>query len=367
MCILEDIPFWLRIIYRLHGIINFSCSTSGSFYSRCFTRLCCVPILAFYTYCCSMWLVRRINGSNTTVDKIDLIVSSVGVLSTTVSLLTFILRSNRLKFFLLQLNELKLNYNRKLKNDYLKNSVFVVTALLWSFLLVFPRTFVSVAYYVLPAVIGLFDHLFLSEILEFVRLELVLINEELHRKATGMLSIRTTSIKNTVIHDLKDKEIYFILARIEEITLRHSDLVVLALDINKLFDITTISSMITWLVYVVDAIYYLIHIADISFFDLIFTCLYALLFFLWLPVMARTYRLARKEVNQTSEFVHDIWNQRCQTGNLGKTMLHLQLVSVRLFSNKLCFTAGNFFNLDETFCHIMVGAAATYVVILLQF
>ncbi|KAJ3641800.1 hypothetical protein Zmor_028274 [Zophobas morio] len=162
------------------------------------------------------------------------------------------------------------------------------------------------------------------------------------------------------------------LCRTDELTLHHGDLVSLATDFNKLFDIVTISSMITWLVSVIDAVYVLMHNlwveTTITITALVFTAVNTLIYFLWFSLMVRMYSSTQNEANQTAEFVHDVWNRNYKKINVDlKTVRSLELISLRLLNHKLHFTARNFFKLDETFCHLMVAAVATYVVILFQF
>ncbi|KAJ3641797.1 hypothetical protein Zmor_028271 [Zophobas morio] len=222
------------------------------------------------------------------------------------------------------------------------------------------RTFFRFVYYFMPSKIGLCAHLFLDEILKSIRLEFIKINKELERRA----------VRDLV--NLNQQEIYSMLCRTDELTLHHSDLVSLATDFNKLYDIVTISSMITWLVSVIDAVYVLMHNlwveTTITITALVFTAVNILIYFLWFSLMVRMYSSTQNEANQTAEFVHDVWNRYHKKINVDlKTVRSLELISLRLLNHKLHFTARNFFKLDETFCHLMVAAVATYVVILFQF
>ncbi|KAJ3641795.1 hypothetical protein Zmor_028270 [Zophobas morio] len=245
--------------------------------------------------------------------------------------------------------------SQKRHKNWLKILVLLTVVLHFVYFPVFPVFSVASVYYFMPTAIGLCDHLFLDDILQSISMEFSRINQELKTLATEQLY-------------------YPEMCAIDQLTLPHSDLVTLAIDINKLFDVVTISSMITWLVYAVDCVYFLVHSLVLENTNsgkvvlITFTALDGLLFVLWLSMMVRMYSRTQREANRTAELVHDVWNRCYKKINGDKKIVRgLELTSVRLFNHKLFFTAGNFFKLDETFCHMMVGAVATYVVILFQF
>ncbi|KAJ3655433.1 hypothetical protein Zmor_014565 [Zophobas morio] len=368
MSIVENIPLWMRTIYRLLGVVQFSYKTPTSF-SRCIPRIYCIPVFILYGYCCYSYYSIKFMLRNTIVQKVDFIISSVGVLSTTTSLLLFGLRSSKLKLLLLTLDKLKSHSLHEIRQkNYLKNISLVIILLHVLLSLIFPTVFIREVYYFMPVTVGLFDHLFLNEILESVRAEFAIINEELSRHALFTRIITITA--DGTIQQQSKKEIDFTLRRVEEVILRHCDLVSLVFNINKLFSITTVASMITWFVYVTDIIYYFLQTtagSKLSLQDWIFISTNASLFFLWLPIMVRMYSRVQKEANETSAFVHDLWNGCSKTEDKDRKIYHLELVSLRLLNNKLYLTANSFFYLDETFCHTMVAAVATYVIILFQF
>jgi gustatory receptor len=73
---------------------------------------------------------------------------------------------------------------------------------------------------------------------------------------------------------------------------------------------------------------------------------------------------ASDEARRTGTVVHKLLlRQRLK----GDTSAELQLFSSQLMSNKVEFTAAGFFTVNLSLVYSMVGAATTYIIILLQF
>ncbi|KAJ3655430.1 hypothetical protein Zmor_014562 [Zophobas morio] len=148
-------------------------------------------------------------------------------------------------------------------------------------------------------------------------------------------------------------------------------MVQLAIDVSKVFDVITIASMVLWFGYVIDMIYISIRsMLELKSFRLIVLCSQMLnisFFFVWLLIVVRMYTRTEKEANLAIRNVHQIWNKYYSNGDIDEKMRNLQLISLRMLNTKLHFTARNFFALDHTFFHMMIGAVTTYLVILIQF
>ena len=286
MCLVEDIPFLMRTIYRLHGVIQFSCNTPPKSFLAFFYRLYCLPVVLVYGYCCYSWLGFYINIADTSPAKVDLIISGIGIASSIVSLISFVVRSNKLKILLLELNAIKTKSPEAQKRgtNWMRIGILSTVIIHFVFILVFPAFSDSCVYYFMPTAIGLSNHLFLDEILHSIRWEFTSINKELERYC----------IENVALD-------YQEMCRIDEFTLRHCDLVSVTIDINKLFDIVTISSMIAWLVYAIDFFYYLINsllVENTRITVLAFGISDALLMLLWFSMMVRMYSRTQNEVTK---------------------------------------------------------------------
>ena len=282
MCLVEDIPLIMRTIYRLYGVIQFSCKITSNSFLPYLYRLYCTPVVVIYGYCCYSWLPFFISEADTNPAQVDLIISIIGIPSALTSLLIFVLRSNQLQILLLKLQTMTPKSQKRHKN-WLKILVLVTVVLHFVYFPIFPVFSVASVYYFMPTAIGLCDHLFLDDILQSISMEFSRINQELNKLATEQLY-------------------YPEMCAIDQLTLRHSDLVTLAIDINKLFDIFTISSMSTWLVYAVDCVYFLVHSLVVENTNsgkvvlITFTALDGLLFVLWLSMMVRMYSRTQREV-----------------------------------------------------------------------
>ncbi|KAK9745726.1 7tm Chemosensory receptor [Popillia japonica] len=73
------------------------------------------------------------------------------------------------------------------------------------------------------------------------------------------------------------------------------------------------------------------------------------------------------EAEKTATYIHDIWNKLASKNQIDCYAKQLQLLALQLYNSKLSFTAYGFFALDWTLLHKIISAAATYVVILIQF
>ena len=291
MCIVEDISLWLRTIYRLLGIIQFSCTQKSQFLSFLY-RLHCVPVFLLYGYSCFSWLSFVLNIFDRKSVKIDTTVSFVGVLTTTTSMLILVYRSNNLRSLLLKLDEIKRHscvVTQNAKRDWFKISMWIITMLHLAFVPTLRQWLISSVYYYMPPTIGFCDHLFLDKILECVRSEFVVINQQ-------VLSLRTRIRANPHVKNKETQSMYHL---VEELTLRHCDLVTLVLDINKLFDLITLSSMLTWFAYFVDVIYVFVDVlrrvtvrADL----VMFVGINLTFMILWLLIMVRAYSRTQQEV-----------------------------------------------------------------------
>ncbi|XP_063904854.1 putative gustatory receptor 28a [Zophobas morio] len=159
--------------------------------------------------------------------------------------------------------------------------------------------------------------------------------------------------------------------QLEELSFLHYNLVHLVLAINNLFDVTTLASMVLWFGNIISVLYSLIEsfLKD-NFLPLqirFYLFCNVINYLLWLIIVVRMYSRTQREANETSGYIHQIWNQHFQKKNLSEKTRHLQLISCRLLNTKLIFNARGFFRLDETFFHIMIVAVMTYLVILIQF
>ncbi|RZB66640.1 7tm 7 domain containing protein, partial [Asbolus verrucosus] len=364
MCLLKGIPTWLQYIYRIAGILQFSSTVPKNAIAKILSRLWCFPLYFLYYYIFVAWIITEHKTMEFGKIRrgIDMTITSVTFCSVTLSVVMFHRRSNQLQLLLTKVGGIKyiLQISPKKQSNHhdLFGSILLVLIVLnfvfACFLQNMEATFLFFCY-ISPS-IGALDHLFLSNILRFVRCQFETINQHLQRQVRAVdLSEIFPLTKAEKIKNMKEHEISFNICKIQELSHLHYDLVNLATDINKLFEITTIVSIAMWFGYVIDTIHYIIHVMIHTGENKILSlsCLgsYLLVFFLWLFIMVRSYSLTQKTANTTSIYVHDIWNKYSQQNEVDRRVLHLQLISFRPLNTKLRFTAMNLFSLDWTFCH----------------
>ncbi|RZB39533.1 gustatory receptor [Asbolus verrucosus] len=371
MCFIEEIPFWQRYIYKFVGILQFATSIPENAFSRAFSRLWCFPLyLLYYSLSVVSFLSQfEIIESVGIFTGIDMVTSTGSFFCVTISLIMFYWRSNQLRSLLIKVNEIKLvlvtSPSKQRTHDWLGSILVALIVLNFTLTPVFDDTIAAFLFYISTA-IGSLDHLFLSNILGFVRSQFEAINQHLRRQIdTVDLSKLFPLTKVEKIKQLKEHEITLSIRRIQELSLLHCDLVNLVTEISGLFEITTITSMAMWFGFVINAIHYAVYIignmqeGETTF--LYCMTLYVTFFSLWLYIMVRSFSRTQETANSTSTYVHDIWNKYDLNNKVDRRVRHLQLISIRLLNTKLKFTARNFFSLDWTFCHMMIAAVTTYV------
>ncbi|EZA50864.1 ObirGr4 [Ooceraea biroi] len=87
--------------------------------------------------------------------------------------------------------------------------------------------------------------------------------------------------------------------------------------------------------------------------------------FLMYPIIILTNRISRilNEIGRTGNMVHSLLS--CTLGKEARS--ELKQFSLQLLHRKIRFTANDYFALDNTFFHSMIGTVVTYLVILVQF
>ncbi|KAJ3655434.1 hypothetical protein Zmor_014566 [Zophobas morio] len=373
MCLLEDIPLWLRIIYRLFGIVQFTCKSPQNYFLQILPRLWSLPLFFFYCYCCVELIKIFVVIKEHDLLKTELIVTFLALLAILTCMVVFMFRSNKLKILLKKLDEIKLERVHEQKERCLKLLVLTLLLLLSCFVpYLFSWPVFYIMYYKVPPGICFLNHLFLSNVLDIICSQFTVINKELERE---LRRISTNKIfflyKNKRSKELKENDKFSSISCIEKLSFLHYNLVHLTVEITKLFDISTILSMVLWFGYVICCLYFFIKpflegttrstlYYSYLICDFIFYCL-------WLLIMIRTCTHTQTEASKTTSYIHQAWNYFCEKENIDGKVRHLHLISLRLLNTKLRFTARNFFSLDESFMRMMVAAVTTYFVITIEF
>ncbi|KAJ3648638.1 hypothetical protein Zmor_020429 [Zophobas morio] len=381
MCLLDEIPFWIKIVYHFHGVIQFTCSCKNpsNSLSQFISVLWSFVLFSFYSFCSVLSFYLFVREIESNLVKVEVIISTANIFFSLISIVIYFLRRNKLKKILKELYEVKTDFSlsaQKDGNNWIKISLFVTVVLNLCCLPNLNKSWMSLylilAYYVIPVGMAFLNHLFLSDILEAVRVEFNTINRELERVVNRTdLNLIFPLTKISKIKQLEESDKTFSILRIEELSFLHYNLVHQLLQVLKLFDVTIIISMVLWFGYVIILTYKFMepivdgYLEDLA--EILYVTTNLLFYYLWLFILISTLSRTQREANKTSVYVHQIWNQYYRKGCLDEKTRHLQLISVRMLNTKLSFTARNFFNLDETFFHTMMAAIVTYMVILVQF
>ncbi|RZB40827.1 7tm 7 domain containing protein, partial [Asbolus verrucosus] len=316
----------------------------------------------------------QINGNSpvfvrTFVDKVFRICPTVVVCP--------IILNRQIKLLLIKVQNIKL-YSFTSPNKHVKRNIWCPIMLFGSLLLNLmfmpfmgakTKLFVYIWF---PRFVNASDTLFLRDILYYISDKFELINLQLQRQICSVDLFKLFPLTTTnKIKLLEEDDINFNIQRIEELSHMHYNLINLATEIVKLFEITVILSLILWFESIIETVYYIIYMTvneldqDLIHYGLNVT--YVMFLFCWLFVLVSSFSHTQNKANRTATYVHDIWNKYAVSGKVDRRVRHLQLTSIRLLNTKLQFTAMDFFNLDWTLCHTIIAAVTTYVVILIQF
>ena len=139
MNFIEDIPLYLRTIYRFCGIIQFTYEDSSSRCSQIFSRLWPIPLFLFFCYSCVLWfrhLIVVINLLNLNILQVEVMMTIWAAFTEITCMVVFTLRSQKLKMLLLKLDEFRNKFpfveNNKPERDWLEILVLVITFLNFS-------------------------------------------------------------------------------------------------------------------------------------------------------------------------------------------------------------------------------------------
>jgi hypothetical protein len=109
MCVLEDIPIWMRLLFRLHGVIQFPTKTSTDTLSKTVPRLWCIPLYVCYFYICVMWLTNSFATpyANEVMHNVEITALLLGTILMGLNIVVFYRRNNSLHLLLLKISDIK--------------------------------------------------------------------------------------------------------------------------------------------------------------------------------------------------------------------------------------------------------------------
>ncbi|KAJ3648644.1 hypothetical protein Zmor_020433 [Zophobas morio] len=357
---LEDIPVWLQIIYKIHGVWQFN-SNNESRFSKITAYVWCLPLYIFYLYCFGHWLYDTLvyRGLYNFLDNVDFLTSLVSIFTLVFTIALTCMRKNSLERYLQKLERTrqKLTSGPRVQRIKLptrfEKIVLLLTLSNHALANVFDNFYEHFFYYIPPMVCS-FNVMFLCNLLQIISHEYNEMNKNIREEETVLE--RKCNLDDTQI------------TKIEQLSLLHHDLTMLALHINNIFSTRIVVAMILWFITTVNISYNLVFYAPRQLYLkwMVYIISMLLFFNLSLMLLLSTCSSTQEEANKTADYVHDVWNRHILR-KVDKNLRHLQLICVRLLNAKLKFTAKQFFNLDWTFYHMMIAGIATYLVILMQF
>ena len=307
MCLLQEIPLWLKIIYHFHGVIQFTCSCKNP--SNSLLQFICLlwsfVLFSFYCVCSVLLFYFFVSEVESNLIKVEVIITTATISSSVISTVIFFLRRNKLKKMLKELYELKIHFSLPTQTesrDWIKTSLFITVMSNFCSLPYWDKSlYLTYAYYMIPVGMAFLNHLFLTDILEAVRSEFSTINRELQRVINRTdLNLIFPLTKISKIKQLEENDKTFSILRIEQLSFLHYNLVHQLHQVNKLFDITIIISMMLWFGYVIILTYQFMEtVVDgytLDFAATFYLTTNLLFFYLWLLILIRTFSRTQREV-----------------------------------------------------------------------
>ncbi|EFA07624.1 gustatory receptor 131 [Tribolium castaneum] len=344
MSLLVNTPKYLKYVYKLSGILQFS-ETDSSVYQR----LWCLPFYGYLIYLCVNYNISEYKTKQVFL-LIDKFTNLANMLMIIIYFISCHRRSNNLKNLLTEVSNFGI-FNLKISKRNWSRIILLTLLLLCLCYLPIQRNGLQKTFYIYlsPNLFQCLDLLFLNDLLNPITIKFQQINRILKKQKSSILCMQ----------------------QIQNLSHLHHDLVNLTTKIVNNFDVTITVALAVWFESMIETIYYLIFLTkndtkhSYVFYFSNFTLL--LLCYSWLFILIGTLANVKSETDRTSTHIHDIWNFYACNRKIDARIRNLEFVSLQLLNTKLKFTPMNLFTLDWSFCHLIMASIATYVVILVQF
>lgn len=301
MYILQEIPIYLKYIYKILGIIQFSSRKKNGF-SRIAPHLWPVPVNFLFFYLCVKYNTVVFNLHFMGIFKyVDMLATTSSTISMVISTTVFYSRSTQLKLLLAELEQLQIHPTLifmsppKHDNWLRKFLIFSLIINMMFFPFMEEPIYMSI-YYSLPGIINFFDHLFLSHILDHISHKFDSINRDVKHRINLVGFLKVFADQDELNMNIK---------RVQSLTHLRYDLVDLTVRIYRHFEMTTVAAMVSWFGYVNDTIYYIIYVVtnDINRNNLIFygnNVVFLMFSFCWLVFILRMFTRTQDKVEVKS-------------------------------------------------------------------
>jgi hypothetical protein len=360
MCLLYDTPTYLKCLYKLTGVAQFSYNSQSNF-PDFLQRLWCFPFYLYLGYTCLDYNFSYYYLENM-LHYINAISNITNIICLSLCVFIFFKRTSNLKILLLNIDNIKFDCVKRCEGHYNWQRPLLLGLLFLNFAFIpFLKTPKKLLIYIydLPMVLICFDNLFMNDVMSTVFEKFELINRQLHRQVNSVNFCEIFPLtKIEKIKILEDDEITFNVHHVQKLSHMHYDLVHLAIDICKNFEISILAMLVLGFQKIIATVYFIVYTTynskNVTVISYCTNAVYAVYHFCWLFVLIEVLSRVQNEANKTATFVHDIWNKYAVNGKIDKRVRHFQLISVRLLNTKLRLSARDFFNLDWTFYHMVL-------------
>ncbi|KAJ3643823.1 hypothetical protein Zmor_026510 [Zophobas morio] len=361
--LLPTTPPWLKFVYKILGIVQFSYTTeTTSVRAKICARLHCVLSCAYFIN--FIFLCNDFSYEVKVMRYVHFLVHYGHFLHMLILVLRYFLRSDKIKEILLHLRKIRVplecsTYNRR--HSFAR--IFLIVSYIPSLSLYVPfrkRTDSHLFYYMYPNIVILFDLLFMNDVMDAFSEKFGRVNRQLQLVVYEVKAL-----------DQNEQRIILRNEKIQKLSYSHCELVVLVQKVVKEFEITIIVSMVERFVNIVDCIYtvtvLVVNSEPVTSVRLWINFVFAIYLFFWLYVLVMKFSETQKVANKGGYILHEIWNKCLNKGVSGGNVRFMTLVSLRMLNTTLKFNMGGFFYLDWNFFYVVVASITTYLVILIQF
>lgn len=354
MSLLPNTPFILKLLYTFCGSVQFPLSTSPvSKFENFFRRGLCHLIYAIY-YFTFIDYANKIFLQYSLLFVIGNVLQNfIFIFYVSASYLCFIKRSKKIRLCLVNLH--KFNCESELISSSIRkwwriifSGSYILTSVpffLYSFHI---KYIICITY---PSTIHFVETLFLNDILNLIFLKFQAINHRMQFQ-TGI----KFSHRPFVLVQNKQSAISKNIEQIENLSQIYCSLVEVTNEIIKHISVNLLLSFLFWFECLVLSIYYFLSMIAIEvkelgrFSSILIYIIYASF---WIFMVINSFTQIQTEARKTISYIHEIWNKYTLKGKINREIRHFELISIRLYYNKVELNVNSFFNLDWAFCHVV--------------
>lgn len=313
MYLLENLPIWLNIIYKLCGIVQFATNDRKKTKKilRLLPLLWPIPLYCYFLHVSLdyvlNWCLIDYSEFTITLRYSDTVAMDACIGCMINSMITFYRRRKRIHNLLKKIQTHDSNDNLASDVRYTQIAEMLLLILILNISMI-PFQIFSVDMFILsfiPTTVNSFDHLFLAQILFRLKRNFETINNQMCRNIN---SVDLTAIfpltKKHKLLKLIEEETVFNINQIQKLSHKHYNLYCLVMEVNEIFGITILGVLLMWFTNVIDNIYYILLLGSTYDTNLFFVFVSLIMFLtyyvLWLFIIVYNFSLLQNEVSPLS-------------------------------------------------------------------